>query len=142
MKAFVLPVRVYYEDTDSGGVVYHANYIKFMERARTEWLRHVGFSQQELKDQTGVVFAVRTIQIDYHLPARLDDSLSVGVELIRQKRASLEFLQQVWRDEELLVAATVRIACIDQQRFRAVPIPAVIAEQIESITLDGLAADK
>ena len=89
MNEFLWPVRVYYEDTDSGGVVYYANYLKFMERARTEWLRQFGFEQDELIHNEGVIFAVRSVQVDYLLPARFNDELSVSAKLIEQGRASL-----------------------------------------------------
>lgn len=130
MNELSIPVRVYYEDTDSGGVVYYANYLRFMERARTEWLRSLGFSQEGLRAEQGVVFAVRSVTVDYRLPARLDDELTVSAVLVTQKRASLDFRQEVRRGDELLVSATVRIACIDLERFRPAPIPAQILERI------------
>ncbi len=97
MTEFLWPVRVYYEDTDSGDVVYYANYLKFMERARTEWLRHLGFEQDELIQKEAVIFAVRSVQVDYLLPARFNDELSVSAKLTEQGRASLTIEQSIIR---------------------------------------------
>ncbi|MGB1109541.1 MAG: tol-pal system-associated acyl-CoA thioesterase [Gammaproteobacteria bacterium] len=130
MSTFEFPVRVYYEDTDSGGVVYYANYLKFMERARTEWLRSLGFEQDALKEQTGVVFAVRALEVDYRRAARLDDALTVSATVESVGKASLGFEQEVKRGDELLVSARVRIACVDLQRFRPAAIPDEILSKI------------
>jgi acyl-CoA thioester hydrolase len=127
---FRLPVRVYYEDTDAGGVVYYANYLKFMERARTEWLRSLGFEQDELMRDPGVVFAVRSCSLEFRKPARFNDSVEVGVHLAEVGRASLTVRQHIVRGEELLCEGTVRIACLDARRFTPVPIPAVIAARL------------
>lgn len=126
---FTLPVRVYYEDTDAGGVVYYANYLKYFERARTEWLRALGYSQQALIDQRGLLFAVRSVQLEYLAPARLDDLLSVELRIERVKRASLDFAQSIRRndDDTPLCTAQVKVACLEAERFR----PAVIPDDIK-----------
>ncbi len=95
MMEFIWPVRVYYEDTDSGGVVYYANYLKFMERARTEWLRQLGFEQDELLEKEGILFAVRRVSVDYLRPARFNDELLVSASISKQGRASLTFQQEI-----------------------------------------------
>src|SRR5690606_21215087 len=102
MPLFDWPVRVYYEDTDSGGVVYHANYLKFMERARTEWLRKCGFEQNNLKDEHNCLFAVHSMQIHYRYPARFNDALLIRSEITQMSGASMQFEQSALRDGELL----------------------------------------
>ena len=109
---FILPVRVYWEDTDAGGVVYHAQYVAFLERARTEWLRALGKAQEQLRATHDLVFAVRAMRIDFRAPARLDDALEVSVALRECRRASLVFAQAVHRGEALLVDAQVRVAAL------------------------------
>lgn len=136
MNEFRWPVRVYYEDTDSGGVVYYANYLKFMERARTEWLRSLGFEQDELHAREGVLFAVRSVSIEYLRPGRFNDRLQVVSTLQECRRASLAFQQRVERlpDQEAeagtLCEATVKIACIDSRNFRPRAIPESILTEI------------
>jgi acyl-CoA thioester hydrolase len=122
---FIWPVRVYYEDTDAGGVVYYANYLKFMERARTEWLRSFGFEQDRLLQEYGIIFAVRSVQVGYHRPALFNDALEVSSSLLEKGRASLTFSQEVKRKESsaLLCSGKVKIACVDMQEMRPVPIP-------------------
>jgi acyl-CoA thioester hydrolase len=122
---FAWPVRVYYEDTDSGGVVYYANYLKFLERARTEWLRTHGFDQARLADERGLLFAVREVHLDLRRPARLDDRLRVTAEVAERRGASLTFAQAVTRgdDDELLCRGRVRVACLDAGGFRPRPLP-------------------
>lgn len=124
--AFSLPIRVYWEDTDAGGVVYHANYVCFLERARTEWLRTLGISQQELRDREDMVFVVRDMQLDFHAPARLDDVLDVQSRLDHLGRASLVFAQRIVRasDRHVLLEARVRVACLAASRFRPRGLPA------------------
>ena len=129
---FSLPVRVYYEDTDSGGVVYHSNYLNFMERARTEWLRALGFEQDELLREYGVIFAVSTVSVAFHKPARFNELLAVTVALDRRGAASLTLKQEVRRGDELLASGEVRIACIDAQRFVPVAIPARVADSVQA----------
>jgi acyl-CoA thioester hydrolase len=122
---FVWPVRVYYEDTDSGGVVYYANYLKFMERARTEWLRRLGFEQDQLLTQEGIIFAVRSVDVGYHQPARFNDALEVTATLAAKGRASLTFHQEVLRadDPRVLCSARIKIACLEMKSMRPTPIP-------------------
>ncbi|HAF54117.1 MAG TPA: tol-pal system-associated acyl-CoA thioesterase [Thauera sp.] len=128
----VLPVRVYYEDTDTGGVVYYANYLKFCERARTEWLRTLGVSQQALLDEQGLGFVVRSVQADYLAPARLDDALEVATRVAMLRRASILFDQQISRGQELLFTARVLLASIDLRRQKPVAIPAPLHALLES----------
>jgi acyl-CoA thioester hydrolase len=108
-----LPVRVYYEDTDSGGVVYYANYLKFAERARTEMLREIGSEHQDMKDNLGVGFVVRTCNTDYQKPAWLDDLLNVETEIMAVRGASIQMRQTVKRDNEILVVMDVKLACMN-----------------------------
>lgn len=133
-ETFSMPVRVYYEDTDSGGVVYYANYLKFMERTRTEWLRAYGFEQDELIANEGVLFAVRSVAVDYKRPARFNDLLTVTAEVTRAGGASITFVQQVRRDDELLVSGEVKIASLTVDGMRPCPIPPAIAKRIAEIT--------
>jgi len=123
---FSWPVRVYYEDTDMSGVVYHASYLRFLERARTEWLRALGFSQERLKDELGVVFTVAGMEIDFLRPARLDDALEATVALDGRKRASLNFVQTLRRAGDVntvLTRARVRAACVAMDTFRPCALP-------------------
>jgi len=127
-----LPVRVYWADTDAGGVVYHSNYLDYCERARTEWLRQLGFSQQRLVDEEGVLFTVARLEIDFRRPARLDDLLSVRTSATASGGATVEFVQEVWRAEptsDLLATARVRVACVDAASFRPRRLPASIRER-------------
>jgi acyl-CoA thioester hydrolase len=130
---FQWDVRVYYEDTDSGGVVYYANYLRFMERARTEWMRSLGFEQDRLLAEQGILFAVRSASIDYLRPARFNDRLSVSVAMRHRGRASLTLEQSVLRHGDSagpLCTATVKIACIEAATFRPQPIPDTILKEI------------
>jgi len=119
------PVRVYWEDTDAGGVVFYANYLKFFERARTEWLRSKGFGQQQLRADTGAIFIVTDTALRYLRPARLDDLLDVTVQVTHAGRASMTLAQQAWRGTELLTEGSIRIACVDAGTFapRRIPTP-------------------
>jgi acyl-CoA thioester hydrolase len=130
MPPFELPVRVYYEDTDAGGVVYYANYLKFLERARTDWLRALGYEQQRLMDERGILFAVRRVEIDYLAPARFDDALVVDASVERQSRVSLVFRQHVRRGKQVLVEARVQVVCLGRQDFRPTALPPDLREQI------------
>jgi acyl-CoA thioester hydrolase len=127
-----MPLRVYYEDTDAGGVVYYANYLAFMERARTEWLRSLGYENQQLLDEQGVVFAVRRAAVDYISPARLDDLLEVVVSLSRIKRASLVFEQQILRGDELLCKGEIMLVCVGLEDFKPTAIPDSIMQEINN----------
>lgn len=123
---FFWPIRVYYEDTDSGGVVYYANYLRFLERARTEWLRALGFTQGELAAQEGVVFVVRSLAIEYLKPSRFDDSLQVTVEPVKVRVGQMVVAQEVRRADEVLATAEVRLACVNAVTFRPVRIPQAV----------------
>lgn len=117
-EPFLWPVRVYWEDTDAGGVVYHANYLAFMERARTEWMRRYGFGQELLRQRDDLVFVVRAMHTDFLAPARLDDALQVSVRLTGIGGASLRIAQEVSRDGQPLARASVRVASLSASRFR------------------------
>jgi len=116
-------LRVYWEDTDAGGVVFYANYLKFFERARTEWLRGLGYGQQALRERTGAIFVVTDTKVRYLAPARLDDLLEVTVELRASGKASMSIVQQAWRGDTLLAAGDIRIGCVDEGTFRPRRIP-------------------
>jgi acyl-CoA thioester hydrolase len=127
-------VRVYYEDTDAGGVVYYANYLKYFERARTEYLRALGFEQDELRASYGILFAVKSVAVDYRAPARFNDLLWVSAQPVEFRRASLTFEQDLGRvgDAEPLCAATVRIACLDAVSFRPRAMPDQLLELVKA----------
>lgn len=131
MKEFIWPVRVYYEDTDCGGVVYHSNYLKFMERARTEWLRQLGIEQDELRQQ-GVLFVVRHIQIDFLKPAGFNQRLDVSVKPEKVGGASLLFEQKIKsaEDQTIICRADVKVACVNAEAMRPCPVPAHICREI------------
>lgn len=133
LREFNLPVRVYYEDTDAAGVVYYANYLRFIERARTDWLRTLGVDQGSLIATHGIAFAVRSLQADYLKPARLDDELIVHSTLEEVGRAQVVFQQNVMRGQELLFTATVRVACFDPVAARAAAIPKEIQEKFKAL---------
>jgi acyl-CoA thioester hydrolase len=128
---FNLQVRVYYEDTDAGGVVYHTNYLKFMERARTEWLRHAGFEQDILIDEKEILFAVRKISIDYNKPALFNDLLNIKTRIIEQRKVSFIFEQLVFNQaEEMICNAEIKIVCIDSNTLKPKPIPETILSEL------------
>jgi acyl-CoA thioester hydrolase len=131
MKKFIWPVRVYYEDTDAGGVVYYANYLKFFERARTEMLRAMGYEQDQLMAE-GIIFVVRSIQVDYLIPARFNEQLQVSADLSLVKKASFDFEQQITRGDEVLCKGIIRIACLDAQTMRPKAIPEKLQEQLKN----------
>ncbi|RZS78201.1 tol-pal system-associated acyl-CoA thioesterase [Pigmentiphaga kullae] len=120
---FRFPIRVYYEDTDAGGVVYYANYLKFFERARTEWLRALGVEQRALADRTGCIFVVRGIDTQYRRPAALDDSLTIRSQVSRLGKASIDFLQFCERGDELLATGKVQVGCVDRATLRPRALP-------------------
>ena len=130
MTEFSWPVRVYYEDTDAGGVVFYANYLKFFERARTEMLRHLGFEQDQLREQEGLLFVVRSVQVDYLKPARFNEQIDVSAKIIDRKKTSLIFEQAIMRQRDVLCTGVVRIACIDAQSMKPKLIPNVILHQL------------
>lgn len=127
---FSWPVRVYYEDTDAGGVVYYANYLRFLERARTEWLRALGFEQTALAAVHRVVFVVRAISLDYLKPSRIDDALSVSVEQVETGASRIALVQRVTRGGDELVTARVELACVNTETFRPVRIPGPVIDRI------------
>lgn len=129
-ETFAWPVRVYWEDTDAGGVVYHAQYLAFMERARSEWMRGLGLGQDLLRGRDDLVFVVRAMTTDFRAPARLDDQLQVSLRLLECRGASLVLAQRVERDGQLLVEASVRIAALRASSFRPCPIPPVLAARL------------
>ncbi len=132
-EAFSFHVRVYWEDTDAGGVVYHAQYLAFMERARTEWMRARGLGQELLRTRDDLLFVVRAMSVDFRAPARLDDQLAVSVALLECRGASMVLRQRVHRNEELLVEARVRIAALAASSFRPRPMPSDVLYQLESL---------
>ncbi len=127
---FQHPVRVYWEDTDAGGVVFYANYLKFFERARTEWLRSLGVQQQALREATGAIFIVSSTQLRYLAPARLDDELHITVQPLQLGRASMQLAQQAWCGQQLLAESDIRIGCVDQHSFKPRRIPATITSTL------------
>jgi tol-pal system-associated acyl-CoA thioesterase len=143
---FTWPVRVYWEDTDAGGVVYYANYLKFCERARTEWLRGLGFDQQAMAERDGVLFVVSSAQVRYAVPARLDDQLTVSVAVVHAGGASLELLQEVRRcahahdphgsgtttaPPTLVASVQVRVACVRSGSFKPVRLPGAVLRAVQ-----------
>ena len=133
--SFEWPVRIYWEDTDAGGIVFYANYLKFFERARTEWLRSLGIQQQSLKEESGGMFVVSETQIKYFSPARLDDLLEVTARTAEAGRASLVLAQQAWLtvngERKLLAEGTIRIGWVDSQTMKPGRIPAAILEALQ-----------
>jgi acyl-CoA thioester hydrolase len=121
---------VYWEDTDAGGVVFYANYLKFFERARTEWLRWLGFGQQALRERTGAMFVVTDTRLHYRAPARLDDAIDVSVQLRHAGRASMQIAQQASRSGLLLAEGDIRIGCVDAGSFRPRRLPAELFDLV------------
>lgn len=130
-RTFTWPVRVYWEDTDAGGVVYYANYLRFLERARTEWLRAMGVEQEPLKREQGILLVVARAEANYRRPARYGNLLEVRSRIVELGRVSLTFEQLIYRDDELLMDATTRVGCIDAETFRPRPLPENIVREIE-----------
>jgi len=137
-KIFSWPTRVYYEDTDAGGVVFYANYLKFFERARTEWLRAKGYSQRELVQNRGLIFVVKNTAVDYLAPARLDNELKLTVEVKELRKASMSFAQEAWciqgSESTLLARGHITIVCVNAANFRPQAIPADMLEHIKQST--------
>ncbi len=145
VSAFRWPLRVYYEDTDAGGIVFYANYLKFFERARTEWLRAAGIAQQMLAEQERRIFVVKSTAIDYHAPAKLDDALEVTVQVRKLGRASVEFMQEAWchgnhgshgSAPRLLCSGGIRVGCVDAHSLRPAPIPDTVHQRITAFAGD------
>ena len=131
-SVFTWPVRVYYEDTDAGGIVFYANYLKFFERARTEWLRAAGINQQELIATDNAGFVVKSAAIDYHAPARLDDELHLTLVIEKLGRASVQFAQKAYKGDTLLVEASVKVGCVDLANVRPRSLPEHVADKMRA----------
>lgn len=131
---FSLPIRVYYQDTDAGGVVYHSTHLNFMERARYEWLRSMGFDVHELINIHKLQFMVRSIEIEYFRPAILDDLLHINVNVIDMGRSRISIAQEIRRDQTRLVNATVHVVCVSTESLRPIRIPPHLREKIETPT--------
>lgn len=131
---FSLPIRVYYQDTDAGGVVYHSTHLNFMERARYEWLRSMGFDVHELLNVHKLQFMVRSIEIEYFRPAILDDLLHINVNVIDMGRSRISIAQEIRRDQTRLVNATVHVVCVSTESLRPIRIPPHLREKIETPT--------
>jgi len=129
-KLFSWPVRVYYEDTDAGGVVYYANYLKFFERARTEWLRSLGLNQDKLAQEQGLIFVVRRASLDFVRPARLDDMLEVTVEPRKLARVYVDLAQEARCGTQMLARAEIRVACLNRRDFKPVAIPQFLRDKL------------
>ncbi len=136
MSAFDWQVRVYWEDTDAGGVVYHARYLHFLERARTEWLRSCGYEQGHMSENIDMVFAVRSMNIEFIKPARLDDQVTVRITLSTCRRASFTVDHELWRDGQLLLTGSAQIACLSASAFR----PRAIPDSLLKLIQDGVNA--
>jgi acyl-CoA thioester hydrolase len=135
--AFVWPVRVYWEDTDAGGVVFYANYLKFFERARTEWLRHLGIEQQALRDATQGMFVVAHTEVSYLLSARLDDLLKVTTRVGDLGRSRIVLHQQAWRGEELLCEGSITIGWVNSNTLRPTRIPLEVSQALQGPTTNA-----
>jgi acyl-CoA thioester hydrolase len=135
---FTWPIRVYYEDTDSGGVVYHSNYLNFMERARTEWLRALGFEQTQLKDQHGLIIVIHSLSMQFKKPAYFNDMLAVHCELSELGRSSLIMQQSISRDGLVLIEAQVKAAFVDAVSFKPIGVPDEMRHKIQLEKPQGL----
>ena len=132
MHEFTL--RVFFEDTDATGVVYHANYVKYMERCRSDWLEAIGWNVPRVNEQFAIAFAVSKLSVQYLQPARLNDVLIVKVELTRLGAASFSFAQEVWRENDLLCRGELKVACVNDQTFKPIQVPRPIVDAITSST--------
>ncbi|WP_153109519.1 tol-pal system-associated acyl-CoA thioesterase [Propionivibrio limicola] len=139
-NAFTLPVRIYYEDTDAGGVVYYANYLKFLERCRTEWLRTIGHDQADLMRDPGIAFVVRSVSLEYLKPARLDEMLTVSLEVERITRSQIFFRQHIRRANpavengwDELISGKIQIVCVNAAKMKITSIPEPLRTQLEAI---------
>ena len=131
-KKFFWPVRVYYEDTDAGGVVFYANYLKFFERARTEMLRAMGYEQDQLIAKEGIIFVVRSVQVDYLNSARFNELIQISAEVVQAKKASVTFEQFITRGDDVLTKSIIRCACLDAQTMRPKVIPDYLIEHFKN----------
>ncbi len=132
MSVFHWPVRVYYEDTDAGGVVFYANYLKFFERARTEMLRELGFEQDQLRTEQNLIFVVRSVQVDYLKSAQFNELIDVSAKVTQTKKVSLNFEQTISRDDEVLCTAKIRIACLQADSMSPKKIPDFILQKLSN----------
>lgn len=132
MNTFIWKIRVYWEDTDAGGVVFYANYLKFFERARTEWIRAMGVSQHTMAEETGAVFIVRHTEVGYLAPARLDDHIEIRSRMERIGGASVVFVQEAWRGEQCLSQGTIKVGCVDKASFKPTPVPKEVMQKIKA----------
>ncbi len=139
-NAFTIPVRIYYEDTDAGGVVYYANYLKFLERCRTEWLREIGHDQADLLRDPGIAFVVRSVSLEYLKPARLDDLLSVGLEVEKITKSQIFFRQHIRRANpaadggwDELLSGKIQIICVNATLMKITSIPALLRTKLEAL---------
>jgi len=130
---FTWPVRIYYEDTDAGGVVYYANYLRFFERCRTEWMRELGFGQSALAAQAGVIFVVASAELRYLRPARLDDELLIDACVVERYASYVVFEQQAWRGEQLLCRGKFKVACVDAQTLRPTRLPETLNKGLPAV---------
>jgi acyl-CoA thioester hydrolase len=129
-REFSWPIRVYWEDTDAGGVVYHANYVRFLERGRSEWLRALGIHQREMAEQRDLLFAIRAVELDFLRAAKLDDELLVRTSLRERRGASLVFDQGIWRGDELVLRARVRAVCLTASAFKPTALPEDLMQDV------------
>lgn len=132
---FIWPIRVYYEDTDAGGVVYYANYLKFFERARSEWLNHLGIDQAKLLSEN-IAFVVKNANVDFNTPARLNDSLEIVTRITQMRGVSLVFQQQLFRSDDRqkpLCQADIKVACLQLESFTPCRIPAAVKEELQRV---------
>ena len=141
-QVFNWPIRVYYEDTDAGGVVYHAQYLNFMERARTEMLRHLGFEQSDLLQQHNCIFVVHSIRIQFKKSAKLDDLLNIACTLSKAGHGSMEFLQTILLNQQTLVTALVKLACVNALTFKLISVPLPIKQIMQKQAVQNQAVKK
>ena len=132
-ETFRFPIRVYYEDTDAGGVVYYANYLKYMERVRTEWLAALGYELSTLERVEGIVFVVYRVEVDYRIPAKLGEKIDATLALVELNRASMVVEQDILRGGDVLTRARVALACVDRANWRLKRIPAPLHERLERL---------
>lgn len=130
---FSIPVRIYYEDTDAAGVVYYANYLRFFERCRTEWMRSLGYDQSALAQDCGIAFVVKTVNCDYQRPARLDDALTISLSVEKLGRAQVVFRQVACRGDETLVVGMVQVVCVALDKMKTTPIPEFLRNKLEAL---------
>ena len=130
-NSYSIRVRIYYEDTDAGGVVYHANYLKYMERARSEWLREIDWDVRKIEEEFGVVFAITKVQMEYLAPARLNDELQVSTELIQIGKVQLSVKQKIYNGDNLITTGLIKLAVIDKHKLKPHPIPNEILQEMK-----------